>query len=765
MSAVAPAPRACAWCGTPVEAAGDGLVWCCPGCEGAAALVSGAGLERFFQDRTAWAPRPETAEIAWERLPVRTRPDGSCEAALHVDGLSCLACVALVEGLLGQDLGVLEAHVNHATGRTRLAWDPTKTDLPRLADRVTRLGYGLRPLASPPLVQAALLWRLGFAAFAGANLMLVHAALYLGWFEGMAPGWAKLLQWTALALATPVAWWAASPFHARAWAGLRAGVLHMDLPISLAVGVTWLHGVWATLQGQEGYFDSLGMLVALLLAGRWLEGRARRQRASAAEVLAARLPTVARRQVDGAEERVAPEALRAGDRLDVGLGEVFAADARVVTGSGRIHQALLTGEAEPVAVGPGDRVLAGTTLVAGHVAVAVERAGTATLLRRMEAALAGAGGEAEEASPTERLAPAFTATTLVVATLGGAAWAWASGPAAGLQVAVAVLVVACPCALALGGPLSALAGTAAAARGGLLVRSAGALRRLATVDRVVLDKTGTLTCGRLRVTGGSDRVLRVAAGLERASVHPIARAVRDAARDRGLALPAAEDLVERPGLGIDGRVDGRAWQLRAAGPGRVQVVGLGELVLGDRLRTEAPATVAALRAEGLAVAMLSGDHAEVAERVAAAAGIDEVVGAASPEDKQARIAAAQALGHRVLFVGDGVNDGPALTEAAVGVAMRDGAPSSVLAADAVALDDGLAPVLAGLRAARSAAASSRLALRGALVYNAVAVALALTGRVDPLVAALWMPLSNGWVLWVCGRPLREQGPLTRDSRP
>ncbi len=757
MSAVAPAPRACDWCGTPVEAAGEGPVWCCPGCEGAAALVSGAGLDRYFSERTAWAPRPEAEAVAWERLPVRARPDGACEAALHVDGLSCLACVALVEGLLAQDGGVVEAHVNHATGRTRLVWDPEQTDLGRLAGRVTRLGYGLRPLASTPPVQEALLWRLGFAAFAGGNLMMVHIALYLGWFEGMSADWARVLQWTSLALATPVAWWAASPFHARAWAGLRAGVLHMDLPISLAVGVTWLHGVWATLHGQEGYLDSLGMLVALLLGGRWLEGRARRHRSRAAEVLAARLPTTARRLVGGEEQAVGPEALVPGDRLEVGTGEVFGADARVLAGRGLVHQALLTGEGEPVAVTAGDRVLAGTTLVSGHLQAEVERAGTDTLLRRMEAALAGAGTD-DDASPTERLAPAFTAATLALASLGGGAWAWAAGPAAGLEVAVAVLVVACPCALALGGPLSALAGTAAAARGGLLVRSAGALRRLATVDRVVLDKTGTLTGGRLQVTGGDDRVLRIAAGLERASIHPIARAVRDAARARGLPLPDARDLVEHPGLGVDGWVDGKPWQLRAAGPGRVQVVGLGELTLGDTLRAEATETVAALRARGLQVALLSGDRSDVARQVAAEVGIDEVVGAASPDDKQARVVAARDAGHRVLFVGDGVNDGPALTAADVGVAMRDGAPSSVLTADAVALDDGLHPVLAGLRAARSAAAASRLALRGALVYNAVAVALALTGRVDPLVAALWMPLSNGWVLWVCGRPLREIRP-------
>jgi len=674
---------------------------------------------------------------------------------LQLDGLSCLACVTLLEGLLSRQEGLVEAHVSHASGRTRLAWQTETTDLGTLLGPVEALGYRARPLAAPAPVDLALLWRLGFACFAAANLMMVHAALYLGWLEGMDPAWSRLLQWTSLALATPVALWCASPFHQRALAGLRARVLHMDLPISLAVSITWLHGIAATLAGREGFLDSLGMLVVLLLAGRWLQERTRRQRGAAAEALAARLPRRARRLGPQGLEEVDATSLEPGDRLEVASGEVVAADGRILAGRGLVQRALLTGEATPVASAPGDRVQAGTVLVEGHLQVLVDRSGSSTLLGRMEQTLAGLGVRGEAPSPAERLAPAFTAATLGLATAGGLAWWSRGGVEAGLEVAVAVLVVACPCALALSGPLSALAGIAASSRQGLLVRSADALRRLANVDTVALDKTGTLTTGRLRVLSADDEVLRIAAGLERASIHPIARAILDEARERGLPLPQATGVVEEPGRGISGRIDGQHRVLRAGTPGEVQVEGLGTVNLGDRLRPETPGVVAALRDLGLEPTLLSGDQDAVAEGIAEAAGIDRVLAGADPEEKLAWLRDRQDLGQRVLFVGDGLNDGPALAAATVGIAMAEGAPSSVLAADAVAVRDGLRPVLGGLRASRSAEAARRRALVGALVYNSAGVVAALAGVVNPLVAALLMPLSNAWVLWVCGRPLRE----------
>ncbi|MFZ5481944.1 MAG: HAD-IC family P-type ATPase, partial [Myxococcota bacterium] len=288
---------------------------------------------------------------------------------------------------------------------------------------------------------------------------------------------------------------------------------------------------------------------------------------------------------------------------------------------------------------------------------------------------------------------------------------------------------------------------------GLLVRSAEAMRALAEVEIVALDKTGTLTRGEPEVVFGDDATLRIAAALERHSAHPVARAVLAEAARRGIPLPASLNVVEAVGVGVRGVVDGRPREVRrGAGPGEIEVVGVGVLRLRDALRPDAARTVAALKARGLRVVLVSGDHAEVAEATGRAAGVDEVVGAVGPEAKAAWV---RAQPGKVLFVGDGVNDGPALAAAHAGIAMGAGAASSVLVADAVVAEDGLGPVLAGLRAA----AATRDAVRGnairSVIYNASAVTAALLGLVNPLVAAVLMPVSSALVLWGAGRVERS----------
>jgi Cu+-exporting ATPase len=362
--------------------------------------------------------------------------------------------------------------------------------------------------------------------------------------------------------------------------------------------------------------------------------------------------------------------------------------------------------------------------MAGELALAADRPGPETL--------------------PDRIAPWFTAATLLIAVLATAAWSLRD-LGTGLGVGMAVLVVACPCALALAGPLTAAAGLGAAARRGLLVRGADALRSLAEVEVVALDKTGTLTRGEPAVVEADDAALRLAAGLERGSVHPIARAIVAEAVRRGIPLPLATDIVETPGVGIEGVIDGRRCTARSGGPGVVEVGGM-RIRLADRLRPDAARTVAALQAGGRRVVLLTGDHAEVAASMARSAGIDEVVAGADPAAKRAWIAARRAEGRRVLFVGDGLNDGPALAEADVGIAMGGGATASVLVADAVVAVEGLAPVLAGLRAAEASTAALRGGALRSVSYNALAVGLAVAGLVNPLVAALLMPLSSAMVL-------------------
>ena len=743
----------CPHCGTAVEGSAD--AFCCPGCEVAAAIIRGAGLERYYEERRAFAPRPEPVETCWDRVAVEPGPDGTVGVRLQVDGLRCASCVWVTEQVLQRTPGVAEATVSYATGRTSLRWDPARTDLPALARRIAALGYRPRALGGPGPGDHDLMARTALAVFSAVALMGTYEALYAGrWFGAMDPAFAALFRWLSLALATPVTLWSAAPFFAGAWTGLRHRVLPMDLPIALGIGVLYIQGFAATLTAGEGYLDSLTMLVALLLVGRLLESRGRRRASDAATALVATIPRTARRDEGGRLVTVAVEALAAGDRIAVGAGEEFAADGIVSDGAGQVRMALLTGEAEPAAVGPGDRVHAGTVVLDGALTVRVTAVGEDTVVHGMAAQLHAAADRAMRPSAADRIAPWFTAATLAAAALTFAWW-HAAGLGVALARTVAVLVVACPCALALSQPLAAAAGLGAAARRGLLLRSAQALLDLDRVDVVALDKTGTVTEGAMSVTSAPDDVLRVAAGLERYSSHPIARAIVAEAAARGIPLPAGSEVREDAGVGIAGIVDGRRWALRPGGPGEVRLVddraGERTIRLGDVTRVDAGTTVAELRRSGRRVVLLTGDHRAVGRRVGLEAGITDVVAGADPAAKAAWVERMRREGHCVLFAGDGLNDGPAIAASDVGIAMGTGAASSVLVADGVIATASLGPLLAGLRAARAAERVIRMNQRFSIVYNILAVGAAAAGLVNPLVAAVLMPLSSGVVIWGASR--------------
>ena len=766
----------CAHCGTAVEwDRDDGEVFCCAGCRIASELIRDSGAAKdYYARRAEYAPRPTDEAEGWDSVEVERTPRGTCRARIQVDGLRCASCVWVTERVLGAVEGVELAEVSYASGRATLEWDADRTDLPELAGRVAALGYRPRVLGESAPADRDLLVRLGVATFAAMNLMLLSAALYAGWFGGMAPRFVALFEWTSLVLATPVALWAATPFYRGAWSGLRSGVLHMDLPIAIAVTVLYGHGVVSTVTGVgDPYFDSLGMLVALLLAGRVLEARGRERASGAARALAATLPTEARRlDADGHPELVPVDRLVAGDRVAVGAGEEVPADGSVIAGDASVRTSVLTGEAEPEPVGEGDAVWAGTVVEHGSLTLTVEAAGNATLVSEMADELERATDRAPRAVGGDRLAPWFTGATLTVA--AGTAWAWTAlaGWGAALAPTIAVLVVACPCALALSRPLGAAAGLGAAARRGLFLRSGDALLELADVDLVVLDKTGTVTLGAPDVLEARTDTLRVASALERWSNHPIARAIVDEAIRRGIPLPDAQAVVETAGRGVTGRVDGGVWRLEAGDAGEVRLVGpgpaAGTLRLGDRVRPDSRVAVDTLRSLGLDVVLLTGDHPDVAERIAREIGVDVAGARVRPDEKAAWIRDRVSDGRTVLFAGDGLNDGPALTAASVGVAMGTGAAGAVLAADGVVGVPSLRPLAAGLRAAAAARRTVRRSRVRSVIYNVVAVALAAVGWVNPLIAAVLMPASS--LLVVAGalsveRTVRSADPSAHDQAP
>ena len=728
--------------------------FCCSGCEAAFALLHDLGLEDWYERREQAGARPQPSRHSWDAVAV-DEIDGLSATTLVVDGLRCTSCTWVVEHVLQRTEGVERAQVSYASGRARLRWDPAVVSLEELAGRVAAVGYSPRPVmaSAPP---DPLLFHLGVALFCTANLMLLTAGLYASWIDGMEPRFQVLFRWLALALATPVALWSASPFLRGAVAGLRLRKVGMDVPIALAVVVLYAHGVVQTMLGGEAYLDSLGMLVSLLLVGRILEGRGRRSTSDAAAAIAAHLTQRARRRTPLGVEDVDPTQLVPGDVLELGPGSEVAADGVLVEGCVQLQTALLTGEMAPRLVAVGEPVLAGAVVLEGSGAARVEMAGENTVAMRMSAAVREAIDRPTAPNPASELAPAFTLITVGVAVVAGALWTVFDGPHAGIEVAVAVLVVACPCALGLSVPLGMSVGLGTLARRGVLLRDGDALLRLAEIDTVALDKTGTLTLGEPRLVEASDEVLRVAAALERASSHPLARAITRAAVERGIPLPFASLVVETPGVGVTGMLDGARFSLRSDGVGALLLqkgdLAMGSLRFADTLRDDARSALGALRDLGLEVVILSGDAQDAATSAATELGVSHATGALLPEQKVAALAAYGPT----LFVGDGLNDGPALASAHVGLAMHTGAGSSLSLADGVVSTGGLAPVVSAVRIARRTQRVIRANLRRSLAYNVVAVTAAALGLVNPLVAAVLMPISSGMVLLGAQQIAREE---------
>ncbi|MEZ4319930.1 MAG: heavy metal translocating P-type ATPase metal-binding domain-containing protein [Myxococcota bacterium] len=740
----APATGRCPHCDASVLSPTD--TFCCSGCEVAWALVHEAGLEAWYERREVPGQRPEGLSGAWDAVEPRRAADGSCEVSLVVDGLRCASCTWVVERLLERADGVERATVSYATGRTRVVFDPARTDVRNLAQVIADVGYSPRPLDAPA-PSDDLLGRLGIAAFCTANLMLLSASLYAGWADGMEARFQALFRWGSLALATPIAMYAAAPFFQGAWRGLQVRAVGMDVPIALAVSVLYVHGGLQTLAGAEGYLDSLGMLVTLLLAGRVLEKRGRRAAAEASAAIAAALPVSARRRTVRGVEDVLVAALVPGDIVEVGAGEEVPADGAVVDGRAAVQMAMVTGETEPVDAGPGTALVAGASVISGSVGLRVEHVGADTVAMRMADAVREASSRPLPPNPVDRLAPAFTVGVLALAGVAGLVWALLAGPSRGIEVAVAVLVVACPCALGLSVPLAVASGLGAIARRGVVLRDGAQLLTLADARTLAMDKTGTVTGGQPVVLGASDDVLQLASALERSSRHPVARALLAESERRGLPLALPEWVEEVPGVGIRGRVSGRSLVLRSGGPGAVLLEEegrpLGLVRLGDRPRDDARAAIALLERAGLHTVLLSGDHPEVTSRIAEAVGVQEARGGLTPEAKSEALAAQPGP---VVFVGDGLNDGAALAAADVGLSMHSGVTSSLLIADGVVTQAALRPVVAAVAGARATRDTVRANVTRSLVYNAVAVGAAALGFVNPLVAAVLMPLSSALVI-------------------
>ncbi|MBA2964490.1 MULTISPECIES: heavy metal translocating P-type ATPase [Ramlibacter] len=713
------------------------------------------------------ATLPRSAELA----PVR----------LQIEGMTCASCVNRVEKALKKVPGVAGAEVNLATETAEVSLAQPAADPAALSAAVARAGYHATvladPVTAPPAAGGASAWPVALAAALSLPFVLQMAGMALG-RDAALPGW---WQW---ALATPVQFWLGARFYRAGWAALRAGSGNMDLLVALGTTAGYGLSVWLLLAHGAGhahlYFEASAVVITLVLLGKWLEGRAKRQATAAIRALQALRPETARVQRDGAEVDVPLARLAVGDRLVVRPGERVPADGVVVEGSSHVDESLITGESLPVARHAGDPVTGGAVNGEGLLVVRATALGAESTLARIVRLVESAQArKAPIQRLVDRVSAIFVPVVVAIAAVALLGWGLATGDwASAILHAVAVLVIACPCALGLATPAAIMAGTGVAARRGLLIQDAEALELAHRVDLVAFDKTGTLTEGKPRLVladaadGDRAGLLRLAAGLQAGSEHPLARAVLAAARDEALVAPPAESVQAVAGRGVAGCVDGRELRLGsspwmaelgvateplAAAAAQAQADGrtvswlaevsatprlLGLLAFGDTLKAGARDAIDALHAQGIRTVLVSGDNAGAARAVGGALGIDEVHAEVLPQDKAALVASLKAGGHTVAMVGDGINDAPALAAADVGIAMSTGTDVAMHAAGITLMRGDPRLVADALDISRRTAAKIRQNLFWAFVYNVVGIPLAALGWLNPVIAGAAMAFSS-----------------------
>jgi Cu+-exporting ATPase len=715
-------------------------------------------------------------------------------ATEHVDleltGMTCAACAMRIEKKLNKLDGVT-ATVNYATERVAITFDPTLADTARMITTVESIGYGAA-VPSPVGDDADdrglaritdLRRRLVVAVAAGVPVLvlsMVPALQFRGW------------QWVALALATPVAAWSAYPFHHAAWSNLGQAEASMDTLVSVGVIAAYgwsLYALIATHAGDLGvemsmtlvprrgethhlYLEVASTTVALILAGRWFEARAKRRAGGALKALLALGATTATLLADdGSETEVEASALRVGDRFVVRPGERIATDGVVERGTSAVDMSLVTGESVPVEVAPGDGVTGATINANGRLVVRATRVGADTALAQMARLVEAAqSGKAPVQRLADRVAGVFVPVviTLAIATLGF--WlARTDSLAEAMSPAVAVLIIACPCALGLATPTALLVGTGRGAQVGILIKGPEILESTRRVDTIALDKTGTVTTGAMAVIGvhpaeaiRRSEVLRLAAAVEAASEHPIATAVVRAAREEGVTVPEVHGFTALAGVGASGEVEGRTITVGRAEPNEhpadsgastVVAVREGEHLLGtisvaDTVKPTSAAAIERLRGLGLRPILLTGDNAATARAVAAQVGIDErdVIPGVLPEGKVAEVRRLQAEGRVVAMVGDGVNDAAALAQADLGIAMGTGTDVAIEASDLTLVRADLHAAADAIHLSRRTLAVIKGNLFWAFAYNVAAIPLAMSWKLSPVVAGAAMAFSSVFVV-------------------
>lgn len=773
----------CFHCGLPAEANisaeldGESKSFCCIGCKAVAQAIVGGGMGGFYSHREARSAKAQTrAEYkAYDLSSVQDEfvhaVDAQLkQAELYVGGINCAACVWLIEKHLQNLPGVEQVRVNASSHRATVVFHAATVQVSDLLQAFADVGFQPQPLVGQAEQEHWLkeqrdhLLRLGVAGIGMMQAGMVAVALHAGGIQGMESHWVTVLRWVNMLLTLPVLLYSAQPFFVAALRALRVRHFVMDISVSIALILAFSASAYATLTDTgEVYFDSVCMFTFFLLLGRYFEKRARYQNFKASAQFSALLPLAVERLVAGKLEQVPLKQIVVGEQLLVRAGAVFPCDGVIVDGHTEADEALLTGESAPVPKAPGDVILAGTYNGSTAVHVRVTAVGRDTEFAAIETMVQ----QAEQARPrqvalADRIASKFGVSVLSIAAVTGLVWYWID-PQKALWVSLSVLVVTCPCALSLATPTALTAAINRLRTYGVLITSGQVLETLTQIDRVVMDKTGTLTTGNVhlkqvrilvREEMSESQVLGIAAALESGSSHPIAKAFAGVA-----GQVQASQCTAQIGAGVSGCIEGKWYRLGTpsyASPAQQldfpaeglwllladEQRALAWIALEDQLRTTAADCVAQFQARGIRVALLSGDRVDNVSRAAQLLAVDDWRGQMLPAHKLDYVRELQAQGHRVMMVGDGINDLPVLGGADVSFAMGSATKLAQTKADCVLLGEDLTQLPRALELARRVKRTIVQNLGWAFGYNILALPLAVAGLVPPWLAALGMSASS-----------------------